>query len=315
MKLTAAFFKLIRWPNLVFIIITQALFYYAIILPSFQGYQLENYRFTERLLGFLIVSSVLIAAAGYIINDYFDLNIDQVNKPDSIVIQRIIHRRWAIIWHLSFSAVGVLMALYVSWKLNNYAVVTANLLCVLLLWFYSTTFKKKLLIGNLIISLLTAWVILVLYVCEFNVFLMKDPAYHGAITRVFKFAIIYSGFAFIISLVREVVKDIEDIAGDARYGCRTMPVVWGVQASKVYVAVWLTVVIISLIILQIYAVMLGWWEGVIYSLVFIVLPLLRIFRKLYTARTAPAFHAISSLIKLVMLTGILSMAFFLYYST
>ncbi|MES1161033.1 MAG: geranylgeranylglycerol-phosphate geranylgeranyltransferase, partial [Bacteroidota bacterium] len=179
------------------------------------------------------LSSVLIAAAGYIINDYFDLNIDRVNKPDKLVVDKIIKRRWTILWHWILSGLGVLLGFYVSWKLRNPIVGLANLGCVVLLWFYSTTFKRKLLIGNVIISLLTAWVILVLYTCEFSLQELRDPARHYILSRLFKFAIVYAGFAFIISLIREVVKDIEDMEGDARYGCRTMPIVWGVNTAKV----------------------------------------------------------------------------------
>ena len=314
MKLVPAFFKLIRWPNLVFIALTQVLFYYAIVIPSFPAIYHNALRLHSSLLIYLTLSSVLIAAAGYIINDYFDLNIDQVNKPDDIVIQKIIRRRWAIIWHLVLSILGVLLAAYVGWKINNILLPLANLLCVVLLWFYSTTFKKKLLIGNVIISLLTAWVILVIYCCEVNLFLLKEPVYHHAMARVFKFTVIYAGFAFIISLIREVVKDMEDIEGDERYGCRTMPIVWGLQASRVFITVWMIVLTGSVIILQIYAVLLGWWAGIIYSLALIVLPLLTLFRDLYQAKTSVDYHRLSTRIKLVMFTGILSMLFFLFYS-
>src|SRR6201991_1145837 len=170
-RLPGAFFRLIRWPNLVFIFLTQWLFYYLILLPSFAP--IPGFSFTlllsPGLFYLLSLSSVLIAAAGYIINDYFDLNIDRVNKPDRLVVEKIIKRRWTIIWHWILSTLGVLLGFYVSWKLRNPVVGLGNLGCVILLWFYSTTFKRKLLIGNVIISLLTAWVILVLYVCEFRV--------------------------------------------------------------------------------------------------------------------------------------------------
>src|SRR5438309_2322778 len=99
MKITA-FLKLIRWPNLVFIALTQFLFYYCIYQPV---YHIS----TPRKIIELMLASVLIAAAGYIINDYFDLNIDQINKPGQNVFSRSIHRRWAILWHLGLSFLGV----------------------------------------------------------------------------------------------------------------------------------------------------------------------------------------------------------------
>lgn len=314
MKLLTAFFKLVRWPNLAFIALTQVLFYYAIVIPSFAVNNYNGLQLNPPLLVYLILSSVLIAAAGYIINDYFDLNIDQVNKPEAIIIQKIIRRRWAIIWHLSLSVIGVLLAVYVGWRIKNILLPMANFLCVALLWFYSTTFKKKLLIGNVIISLLTAWVIGVIYFCEVNVFLLQDALYNHAISRVFKFTIIYAGFAFIISLIREVVKDMEDIEGDAKYDCRTMPIVWGMQASGVFAGIWLIVLIVSVVTLQIYAVLLGWWAGIIYSLLLIVWPLLLLFRDLYRAKSSADYHKLSTRIKLIMFTGILSMLFFIFYS-
>jgi 4-hydroxybenzoate polyprenyltransferase len=315
MKLAGAFLRLIRWPNLVFIVLTQCLFYYCIILPSFlqQGYE-GAWFLTWPLFWWLSASSVLIAAAGYIINDYFDLNIDQVNKPDSIVIQKIIKRRWAIFWHLSLSFVGLVIAFYVSWKLKSWLIAPLNLLCVFLLWFYSTTFKKKFLLGNLIISLLTAWVVFVLYMSELHVFtLTRQPAYYTAITRIFKLAVLYGGFAFIISLVREVVKDMEDIQGDEKYDCRTLPILWGIPVAKVFAAVWLIVLILALAVTAVYGIQLGWFAASMYAIMLITLPSVIILRNLYKAGTAQQFHGISNLIKLVMLTGILSMIFFKWH--
>ena len=148
MNLVSAFFRMVRWPNLVFIALTQVLFYFCIYMPLYGQAQ------TKKLI-LLVIASVLIAAAGYIINDYFDLNIDRVNKPSKNVIDTVIHRRSAIIWHLALSVAGVLLtALAVG--LRYWYLVLANLVCVALLWFYSTSFKRQLLIGNVVISLLTA---------------------------------------------------------------------------------------------------------------------------------------------------------------
>ena len=304
-QLSAAFFRLIRWPNLVFIFLTQVLFYYVILLPGYG--LLQPNKLTPLLFYLLSVSSVLIAAAGYIINDYFDLNIDRVNKPKRLVVDKLIKRRWTILWHWILSGIGVLLGFYVSYALRNPIVGFANLGCVILLWFYSTTFKRKLLIGNILISLLTAWVILVLYVCEIRFSALQDPDYSRVLSRLFKFAIVYAGFAFISSLIREVVKDIEDMEGDERYGCRTMPIVWGVNVAKVFAGTWVVVLTGSLVVIQVYALQRMGWPMVIYGVLLLDLPLIRILRKLYQAQTKKDYHLLSGAIKGVMLAGILSM--------
>ena len=145
MKLIAAFFKLIRVLNLTFIIVTQALFQFSIVVPMMSG---NPHSAALPLNHFILLSlsSVLIAAAGYIINDYFDLNIDMINKPGRIVVEKLIKRRWAIIWHWVLSFCGVVLGFYVGWKAGVIWLGIANLGCVAALWFYSTTFKKKLLL-------------------------------------------------------------------------------------------------------------------------------------------------------------------------
>ncbi|MBS1664982.1 MAG: geranylgeranylglycerol-phosphate geranylgeranyltransferase [Bacteroidetes bacterium] len=309
-QLPGAFFRLIRWPNLVFIFITQCLFYYVILLPGFKVGDTQYINLLTPVLFYLLTaSSLLIAAAGYIINDYFDLNIDRVNKPEKLVVEKIIKRRWTIIWHWILSSVGVLLGFYVSWKLRNPIIGLGNMGSVVLLWFYSTTFKRKLLIGNLIISLLTAWVILVLFFCEFRVTGLGDPALRNSLSRLFKYAIVYSGFAFIISLVREVVKDIEDMEGDARYGCRTIPIVWGVNVAKVFAGTWLAVLIGALVVIQFYVLQSWQWIAVVYCFFLLDLPLIWTLRRLYKAQSKAEYHKLSSVIKGMMLVGILSMIF------
>ncbi len=312
----AAFFRLIRWPNLVFIALTQALFYYCILLPSFQaGSPLRENILAPRYLLLLSLSSVFIAAAGYIINDYFDLDIDRINKPERAVIDKTIRRRSAILWHWALSGVGIAIGAYLSWKIKNVFVVLSDVACVLLLWFYSTTFKKKLLLGNILISFLTAWVILVLYLCEFRLHRFVNPDYHGALSRIYKFAIVYASFAFVISLVREVVKDMEDREGDSRYGRRTMPVVWGMPASKAFTAAWLLLLVLALVILQFYVLQYRWWGSIAYATVAVILPVLLVLRDLRKAATVADYHRLSSFIKLIMLMGILSMVFLKIYTS
>lgn len=304
MNIIHAFFRLIRWSNLVFIVLTQVLFYFCIYYPLYHVHHIWR-------LCWLTLASVCVAAAGYIINDYFDLNIDQINKPDKNVIDRVINRRWAILWHLVLSVCGLLFtALAIG--LAYWYLIFANLVCVVLLWLYSTSFKRQLLVGNLVISLLTAWTILIFFFAfstPSNAFNTADPVS----VKFFRLSFLYGGFAFIISMIREAVKDMEDLKGDARYGCRTLPIVAGVRTTKIYAAVWICVLVATLVILQFYVLQFGWWPSVIYNILLVIVPLLGALQKLQKAYRTRDFADLSSRTKWVMLTGILSMIFFLFY--
>jgi 4-hydroxybenzoate polyprenyltransferase len=319
MKLAGAFLRLVRWPNLAFIAITQCLFHFCVVKPAAYG---SNYSFplqlNSHLFVLLCISSIFIAAAGYIINDYFDINIDLVNKPNKMVVDKIISRRWALLWHLILSSAGIALSIYVSWRLNNYLVSMANSICVLLLWYYSTSYKRKLLVGNVLISALTAWVILVMLVAELPEWLGGDLETKNeklAAVSLSSVGILYAAFAFALSIIREVIKDIEDIDGDRKDGCRTMPIVWGINVSKVFISVWLVVLIATLGVSNVYVFIVKWWSLGFYLSLLVLLPLIYIFRELFIARQTAHFARLSKLVKWVMLTGILSMVFFLWFKT
>lgn len=259
----------------------------------------------------LIISSVFIAAAGYIINDYFDLNIDRINKPKRLIVQRIISRRWTILWHFFLSMAGVAIGFYLDLTTRVTLLGFSNLACAGVLFIYSMSLKKKLLSGNILISALTAWTVLVVAWCEARFFFNPSDINVHKIVRI---TFLYTGFAFVISLIREAIKDMEDIEGDRRFGGKTMPIVWGFNASKIYVAIWMVTITLTLVLLMIYMVQIQWWVSAVYCLLLVILPLVRIFQRLFTAKTPEDFHKLSSMVKFVMFTGILSMIFFRIYS-
>lgn len=309
MRLIAAFFRLVRLPNLFFIALCQVLFQVCIYRTLYKDSIPANDTLHFILL---LLASLLIAAAGYIINDYFDINIDEINKPHKMVVDKLISRRWAIAWHFILSISGILLTALALPFFQKWYLILGNICCVALLWFYSTNFKRKLLTGNVVISLLTAWTILIIFFSKVSLsdaFGAGNASHH----KFFRLAILYAGFAFIISLIREAIKDMEDMEGDAKYGCKTMPIVWGVNATKVYAAVWLIVLIAVLIVIQVYILQFQWWLPVAYSLATIVFPLIVVLFKLKKAVSVKDFHQLSTITKLVMFTGITSMIFFYFF--
>lgn len=304
---------MMRWQNLLFIVITQLLFHYCILQPNLATLSLQP-QISQKYLFLIILASIAIAGAGNIINDYFDINIDRINKPHKLVVGKYISRRWVIFWHLVMSLLGIVCSMFVGMKLNLFWLGLANSFCVLLLFIYSASLKKKFLIGNITVSALTAWVILILVLPEYErlttITLQSAEIYF----KIFRLGILYASFSFIISVIREVIKDMEDVDGDRKNGCKTMPIVWGLNASKVFVAVWLIVLIGLLIIAQFYVMRFDWWFSIAYSVLFIITPLIIVLKKLFVAQSSQQFHQLSSIVKWVMLSGILSILFFYFYN-
>ena len=210
MKSLIHFLRLVRWPNLFFILLAESLFHFFIYKPLYPNLALTaDYPFY-----FIVATSICIAAAGYIINDYFDVNIDQVNKPKMVVVGAHISRRWVIFWHLILSMGGVYISL-IAFPFQQYIHVHfSNLATILILWFYSTNFKRDFLIGNVVIAVLTAWTIGVVYFSKFTFIQLVHPTNMlPTDLKLFKLMLLYSSFAFILTLIREALKDMEDMDG------------------------------------------------------------------------------------------------------
>ncbi len=311
MKPLLQFFRLIRWQNLLFIALTQYLFFFAIAEPILDDY-IDFTRETYILFYVLCFSSVLIAAAGYIINDYFDLNIDTINKPDKLVVDHGIGRRWVMFFHFVLSMVGILMGFYIGLQNGNWFIGMSHSGVAILLWIYSTSLKKRAVIGNTLIALLTSWTLLVVY--YFIVFNEQDgqggSLYLLAVQKLFRIAILYAAFAFIISFIREIVKDMEDMDGDRRYGCKTMPIIWGVEVTKLVVSIFMILLLGLMLLAFIYILQLHMWLPGLYHALFILLPSIYTFKLLQKAKQTSDFSRLSIWIKMIMLSGILSMVLF-----
>lgn len=298
-----AFFKLIRVENLLIIIITQWCIKYLVFAPIN-----EFSKFTPALFTISLLSTLLIAAAGYIINDYFDVKTDKINRPETVVIDVVIKRRWAVILHIIFNGIGLILGLYLAIKCHTLKLLMFQLLSILLLWFYSTHFKKQLLIGNIVVSLLTATIPLMPMVYEYYLAGGIDSLSSFLIGDFLKILVIivlgYSAFAFLTSFAREVIKDMEDYKGDIQTGCKTMPIVWGIITSKVvtFFVIVITIGLLLLASLKFYKE--KQFMAVYYILGVVILPLMILLIQTIRAKTSKDFKMASLLLKFTMLFGI-----------
>ena len=185
----------------------------------------------------LILSVVLIAGAGNIINDYFDIKADRVNKPHKMVVEKHIKRRWAIVWNWVFNTVGLLISIYLSWKYSNIWIALIAFLTINFLWFYSALYKRKIFVGNIIIAFLVGLV--PLYVLIYNSPLKGFKAGifdlvidYGAFFTI-KVIVIIGTIAFVINLMREIIKDMADIRGDLHLDASTIPISLGIKKTKI----------------------------------------------------------------------------------
>lgn len=249
----------------------------------------------------LVLSTVMIAAAGNIINDYFDVKADRINKPEKLIITKHIKRRWAIISHWSLNGVAFLIGIYLSVKYDSASFALIHLISINLLWFYSMILKRKVLIGNLAIAFLTSLIpILAL------IFYTKSRSDISIFSSEFVLIHILSVFAFLQNFAREIIKDIQDMEGDKLIYVRSLPMVIGIAKTRV-------IITMILLILPFALLFSGWVESflstnyfngnILFYIAggFNVLVIILLFMK------GDRYKLQDKIIKLSMLAGILSL--------
>jgi 4-hydroxybenzoate polyprenyltransferase len=275
-NLFLALFRITRFWNLAIIGLAQYFTAYFLI---------DKNIITDWRLFILSSSTMLIAAAGYTINDYYDVKIDLINKPERVVVGKNIKRRHAILLHTILSSVGVFLGLLVGWK-----IAAINFLSSFFLWLYSNQLKRLPLVGNIVVATLTGLSVFVLSI----LYKSNSPL-----------ILIYSLFAFFITLVREVVKDMEDLKGDGSFGCKTLPIIWGIRKTKVFLYILIGVFSILVMVLNHFYSRLP----TVYFLLFLFAPMGMLFIRLVRADTIKGFYQLSQFCKIIMVSGIISMVF------
>lgn len=274
-------FRISRPINLLMVAFAQLMAAYFLIERTPQGLSvLQDYR-----LYLLILATLLITAAGYMINDYYDVKIDYVNRPNEVIVGKGIKRRVVIFLHTIFNFTGIGLGVLVAPR-----IAIVNFVAAFLLWLYSNRLKREPFIGNLTVAFLTGLsVYLVAFYYQKNELLVLT----------------YAIFAFFLNLIREILKDIEDRNGDRKHGCRTLPIVIGFRKTKqvIFIVALCFVSAILIITFEINKPELFYYFGGL-GIAFVWF-----MRKIYLADRKDHFTQLSTWAKILMLVGTMSMAF------
>ncbi|WP_179346492.1 geranylgeranylglycerol-phosphate geranylgeranyltransferase [Winogradskyella ursingii] len=301
-----SFFKLIRWKNLLMIALVQYLIKYALLLPFTESHgvmtSLDHFHFA-----LLVLSTMCIAAGGYVINDIYDLTTDAINKPEKIIINRQISEKNGFTIFMVLNIIGVVLGFYLANHVGKSALFVVFFAASALLYIYASALKQMLLVGNIVVSVVIALSILTIGI--FELFPIMNANNKSVQILFFNIIRDYAIFAFAINLVREIIKDIEDIDGDHKAGMNTLPIAIGRErANKVA----FIVVLLTLFSVIYYVITYLFTQQLVigYFLILVIAPLIYVCIKIFNAEHKGQYNHISQILKLIMLTGMLSLALY-----
>tara|TARA_B110000467_G_scaffold163527_1_gene189757 strand:+ start:1459 stop:2346 length:888 start_codon:yes stop_codon:yes gene_type:complete len=293
------YLKLIRFQNLVAMALIQYLIRYSLLSTAY----VENVVLGNIDFGLLVFSMLLIAAGGYVINDYFDIQVDTVNNR--VLVGRNIKRRVALILHVLFTFIGVTLGFYIAYSVG-YTILGAILpITAYTLWMYSLKLKRKLFIGNFIIAKLSS--VFTIFLALFEI---VPNIYHPGTPRLVAILCVYALFSFLCSLMHEIIKDLKSSIGDKTFNIKTLATEWGVTKTKEFLK-WLSISLAFMVILVSFYEFSENLSALMYAATTIVSPLFLVNYWIYKAQNQDDYSKISKLNKFIIFTGILSLCFFI----
>jgi 4-hydroxybenzoate polyprenyltransferase len=259
----------------------------------------------------LVLSTVLIAAGGYVINNIFDQATDNDNKPNQVVVGKSISETQAYNIYLALTVLGVGIGFYLSNVISKPGFASIFIMIAATLYLYATNLKQMTLIGNLIVASLLSFSVIIIGV--FDLFPVTNPGNQQIMSNLFSILLDYALFAFIINFIREIVKDLEDVNGDYNQGMNTLPITLGInRTSKLVLVISFIPLLMVLFYINTYYMPNNLYIATLYALLFVVAPLLYFIIKMATAKKTKDFYHLSIILKLVILFGLFSIAIVTY---
>jgi len=294
------YLKLIRYQNLLMLAFMQLVFRYLFLKQSYVDLALTDFNYI-----LLVIATVCIAAGGYVINNIMDQDTDEIAKPQNRVVGVSISETMAYNWYIGLTIVGVGIGFYLSNVIYKPTFASMFILVATLLYVYATSFKQIPVVGNIVVALLLSTSIIIIGL--FDILPAIDVDNRFRMKEAFDILMHYAIFAFIINLIREIVKDLEDMDGDYQSGINTLPIAIGVQKTKIIIGV-LTVISIGILAYYVNSNLFELDYVVYYAMILIVGPLIYLGVKLINATSKKEFHHLSLVLKIILFFGILSVA-------
>ena len=300
------YLQLIRYQNLLMLALMQLVFRYGFLNQQDCYLALADWQYL-----LLVLSTVLIAAAGYVINDIFDQETDSINRPNSQIVGKLITESKAYNIYVALNILGVSIGFYLSNVIEKPSFATIFIFIAACLYFYATTLKKVLLLGNLMVAFVLALSVLIIGV--FDLYPATHEGNQDQMRMLFGILTDYAFFAFLINFIREIVKDAEDVKGDYNQGMQTLPILLGVgRTSKVIFGLLLVPIGIVFWYVNSYLMFNDLYFAVLFLLFLVLSPLLYCLVKSWTAKSTADFRHLSLLLKWILFFGILSIVIINY---
>jgi 4-hydroxybenzoate polyprenyltransferase len=278
----------------------QLVFRYLFLEQSYVDLALTDFNYI-----LLVIVTVCVAAGGYVINNIMDQETDEIAKPQNRVVGVSISETVAYNWYIGLTIVGVGIGFYLSNVIYKPTFASMFILVATLLYMYATSFKQIPVLGNVVVALLLSTSIIIIGL--FDILPAIDVDNRFRMKEAFNILMEYAVFAFILNLIREIVKDLEDMDGDYQSGINTLPIMMGIPKTKIIVGI-LTLISIGILAYYINSNLFELDYVIYYSMVFIIGPLIYFGVKLINAVTKKEFHHLSLVLKLILFFGIISIA-------
>lgn len=292
------YLKLIRYPNILMIAVTQILIKVFLIDAFFTSNALSNFEFS-----LLVLATVSIAAGGYIINDIYDQQADEINKPKRRLVGKSITETQANNLFIALNCIGMGLGFYLSYSIEKFKLSLLFVFASGVLYLYANSLKKRILVGNFLIALNISLAIFIVPI--YTLFPFVNPESSATFIPVFKLIGIYAIFAFWVNFLREIIKDAEDINGDYNTGISSLPIILGTARTSTLVGT-ITIIVAALLFILLYSQLYNQIGFVAYVLFTAVAGLLYTGIRCFGSKKQTDFKHISLLYKWVMVLGISS---------